>query len=164
VFIFNEKTTMSKFRNSFKTAAPAKKPVVDISSNRDFPALPASKNTVSAPVWNCEKVTVISDGAKRYQNGDIFEGDDDENGLPFYGKLSFANGNVYEGPIRETWPEDVEDEDDEETVCESDSYYEEDDYYEEEYEEPPNNYGRMIRADGSVFWGVFCFGNRNKWN
>jgi len=157
---------MSKFRNSFKTSAPAKKPVLDISSNRDFPSLLGNKNTVSAPVWNCEKITIISDGAKRYQNGDIFEGDFDEKGLPCYGKLTFANGNVYEGPIRETWPEDVEEdeEDFEETVCDSDSFYDDDDYYyEEEYEEPVSNYGRMTYPDGSEFWGVFCFGNRNKW-
>jgi hypothetical protein len=143
---------MSKFR----------KPTVDISSNSQFPVLSSVKALAQEkPMWNCEKVSQFSDTAKYFDNGDVYEGAFDELGLPCYGKMTFANGNVYEGPIRDYWMKD-EEEEDEETVEETitnDEYYEYE-YYEEE-QEPV--YGKMTYPSGKVFWGVFCFAQRSKW-
>jgi len=130
------------------------------------------------PVWNCEKITTFRDDAKYYKNGNIYEGDFDDEGLPCYGKITFANGDLYEGPIREHWIKDDEEEDDD--VYKNDSvfgsyqhdYYEEDydyddeysdEYYEEE-ESRPEKYGKFTYANtGKVFWGVFCFKDRKTW-
>jgi hypothetical protein len=146
---------MSKFR----------KPVVDISSNAQFPILSSFKvPAAEEPVWNCEKVTRFSDNAKYFENGDVYEGTFDELGLPCYGKMTFANGNVYEGPIRDYWIKDDEEEQDEEeetteeAICE-DEYYD----YEEEEQEEEQIYGKMTYPDGRVFWGSFCFAQRSKW-
>jgi hypothetical protein len=79
--------------------------------------------------------------------------------------LTFANGDVYEGPIRDLWiKDDEEEEDEDEGELESETEYDDDYYDEEYYEEPPaNNYGRMTFKSGRVFWGVFNFGDRRKW-
>ena len=154
---------MSRFRNS-----KPKSSRLDISSNKEFPALSISSASVNAPKWNCEKVSAISDSATRYSNGDIFEGDYDADGLPCYGKLTFSGGKIYEGPIQEEWPQDPDDDEDESSpnLYEEDSEdeYFEDEWYEPEPEPPINNYGRMIMPDGSEFWGVFCFPNRQSWS
>lgn len=175
---FNPKNqTMSRrTRNTFK---PSTKPSLDISSNILFPILStcAAESNMVKPIWNCEKVTIISDYAKRYSNGDIFDGDYDERGLPLYGKLTFANGNVYEGPIHETWPVEQEAADDgfvydlvPRNYEPNDCYFDEDTntwyHYpqEEAYVEPEaSNYGVMTYADGRQFYGTFCFGDRAKW-
>jgi hypothetical protein len=164
---------MSKFR----------KPVVDISSNVHFPLLTSVIELApEKPVWNCEKISRFSDTAKYFNNGDVYEGDFDELGLPCYGKMTFANGNVYYGPIRDHWNNnEIEEEEEkvdsdgwiskvprglairnEETILE-DEYYD-DYYYEEEYKlEEEQTYGKMTYPDGKVFWGVFCFAQRSEW-
>jgi len=149
---------MSKFR----------KHVFDISSNAQFPVLSSVNTTASKkPIWNCEKVSRFSDNAKYFENGDVFEGVFDELGLPCYGKMTFSNGNVYEGPIRDYWIKNDEEEQDEEEVEEpiyEDEYYDDYDYYEEEEEEEEEQvYGKMTYPSGKVFWGVFCFAQRTKW-
>lgn len=161
---------MSKFHKSLKAAKPA----FDISSNADFPTLSFNKTNTNNPIWNCDKINTISEKAKRYINGDIFEGEYDERGLPCFGKFTFSDGKIYEGPIRESWPEDyIEndyDDNDSQTVCDDENFEDEyfsDEWYEDEYREPPpppNNYGKMTFADGSEFWGVFCFQNRTNWS
>jgi len=157
---------MSKFRSSFRQA----KPIVDVSSNVQFPGLSSVKiDTSQQPSWNYEKSNRFSDKAKYFDNGDVYEGDVDELGLPSYGKMTFANGNVYEGPIRDYWIKDEdedEDEDDEDEIIINENIdendYDEYDDYEEEL--PIEKYGKMTYANGEVFWGVFCFAQRNKWN
>uniref|UniRef100_A0A6C0B326 Uncharacterized protein n=1 Tax=viral metagenome TaxID=1070528 RepID=A0A6C0B326_9ZZZZ len=164
---------MSKFR----------KPVVDISSTVHFPLLTSVSELASEkPVWNCEKISRFSDNAKYFENGDVYEGYFDELGLPCYGKMTFANGNVYHGPIRDLWIKDDEQDDEEEEVdsdgwiskvpCDlatrneetisEDEYYD-DYYYEEDEPEKEQTYGKMTYPDGKVFWGVFCFAQRSKW-
>lgn len=161
---------MSKFRRQSK-------PILDISSNVQFPTLSFGKaHAPEKPVWNCEKVSQFSDNAKHFDNGDIYEGDFDEIGLPCYGKMTFSNGNIYEGPIREYWIKDDEEkeEEDEEEKTEDDDEkktevsFTEDEYSDDDYEyydeqEPEQTYGKMTYSNGKVFWGVFCFTQRNKW-
>lgn len=156
---------MSRIRNAFQSTkrAPPPKPVLDISSNIQFPSL-STEVKADDPIWNCEKVRIFRDDAKYYKNGNIYEGEFDEGGLPCYGKLTFANGDVYEGPIREQWIKDDEEENSEDETYseETDENYEDwDEYYEEKQQ--TETYGRLTRCDGSVFWGVFCFGDRKKW-
>jgi hypothetical protein len=138
-------------------------------------------------MWNCETETKIRDDAKYYKNGSIYEGEFDKDGLPCYGKITYANGDVYEGPIREHWIKDDEEEDDDECY-KNDSifgsyqhdypinsymttgYYEEEEeeqdedyYYDEEVEPKLEKYGKLTSANGRVFWGVFCFKDRKTW-
>jgi len=155
-----------------------------MSSNRDFPHLIDETNPIVEPaVWNCEKRTFIRDDAKYYANGDRFEGDFDDNGLPCYGKITFANGTIYEGPIRSHWVHDEEEQIDAElydTWSEDQtqgtnnenavSQQPDDDYeYYEEYPEDTHEttcqdkYGKFTYPDGKIFWCITCFGDISKW-
>jgi hypothetical protein len=129
-------------------------------STQSFPDL--SMNTLpihSKPVeWGADMVVKTNLPFRQFANGDVFEGEFDQHGNPIRGKLMFANGNTYYGPIFTSWPQDPE------------PYYEEmpdpDDeysfvYYYEDQEDidPYRNYGEMVYPDGKSFWGVFCFDN-----
>lgn len=86
---------------------------------------------------------------------DRFEGYCDEQGSPIYGKINFANGNIYKGPVFSSFPQDVEIQDDE-----SDAVFDFEDETIEYDRDPYENYGEMIYPDGTSFWGVFCFGKQ----
>ena len=139
----------------------------------EFPIL--SGTTVARQSQNKDWINKKKNADVLIQKHDIFEGKcNDETGMPMYGKISFVNGDIYEGPIFTSFPkynddegndderEYVEDEYDEDEYDE-DEYdedkYDEDGYDEGEYEKDPyENYGEMIYKDGTSFWGIFCFG------
>jgi hypothetical protein len=78
-------------------------------SEADFPAL---NDTVVLPItqkpldWSCEKIRTFDPDAKFYPNGDVYEGEYREDGTPEFGKMTFADGKVYEGAFEEEWIED----------------------------------------------------------
>ena len=123
----------------------------------NFPELSNGISTKPAE-WKYQE-PVIRNDAKIYPSGDIFEGDYDETGNPIYGKVTFANGNIYRGPIHYSWPKDYDDYESTDEECEfTDEYYDEDDgEYEEYYYE--TRLGVMIYPNGKQFVGVFCFGD-----
>lgn len=138
------------------------KPVQKLDLNAEnFPDL-STTDVSRGPVvvtntdWKSAITSKVEENIRRFSNGDSFIGEYDENGHPAYGKLMFANGNTYCGPIFTSWPQDPE------------PYYEEMPdpnneysfvyyYGEDEYVDPYQNYGEMIYPDGKSFWGVFCF-------
>jgi len=116
----------------------------------NFPEL-APTLCLAAPEWKYKEV-IIKSNAKFYPNGDIFEGDyNEETGRPLYGKITFVNGNVYKGPIHYSWPKDCDDDDES---------GDDDDWSSENYEEfvEYDNRGVLFYPDGKRFIGVFCFG------
>jgi hypothetical protein len=119
----------------------------------DFPQLP----TVNPINPNNDKTEWISkktpESAVNTQPFDIYEGSYDENSVPIYGKIIFANGDVYRGPIFTSFPK-------EDIIYEHDEYnsYDSMKEYEEYEQDPYENYGEMHYANGKVFSGVFCFG------
>lgn len=123
----------------------------------NFPELTPT-SCVAAPEWKYKEV-IIKSNAKYYPNGDIFEGEYDEgNGRPFYGKITFVNGNVYKGPIHYSWPKDYDDdESDDDESCDGNKV---DDESSENYEQfvQYDNRGVLFYPDGKRFIGVFCFG------
>jgi hypothetical protein len=135
----------------------------------NFPSLCPPVKTTEKASWPHNNSNRVSDNVRVYPNGDSFDGYYDENGKAIYGKLKFANGDIYEGPIRSTWDKNDEEEiESEDNVCVSDegewnddyaSYYEDDcDYY-----YTNKNYGVLTLANGNKFHGVFCFGEHIKW-
>jgi hypothetical protein len=103
----------------------------------------------------------LSETARINKNGDAFDGVYDDNGLPVYGKIMFANGNVYEGCVHSVWYKDEEEFDD----CDDDQEECFDEYY-EEYQTDwfmYSNYGVMTYPDGKKFYGSFCFPDKDKW-
>jgi hypothetical protein len=109
---------------------------------------------VMDPVWNITKTEQLGN-KKIYSNGDVFQGQfNTETGLPSYGVITFLNGNVYEGPIHYSWPQDADDTF--ETYGEYDETFDEN--YDETFVEAPVNEGIMTYPDGKTFIGVFCFG------
>jgi hypothetical protein len=92
----------------------------------------------------------------RYSNGDSFEGDFDDDGLPAYGKMIFANGNVYYGPINTSWQIQREN-----GLSEDDELEEYEDEY--SYIDDYENYGEMFYPDGRSFYGAFCFPSKSQW-
>lgn len=128
---------------------PGKFPAI---TPENFPVL--VEVDISKPAeWNYEEKPV-KNNAKIYSNGDVFEGQYDETtGKPDFGKITFKNGDVYEGPILYCWPHqrppiyvEVELEDGE---IEEQPMEQEAEYY---------DYGTFTDADGKKTVGVFCFG------
>jgi hypothetical protein len=121
----------------------------------EFPELPfISKPT---PVIKNDWAAIINKDSTPEQHqiiDDIFEGEVDENHVPVYGKITFANGNIYTGPIFTSFPKDDED------IEDVDDQYDENNEFEYYERDPYANYGEMLYPDGSSFWGVFCFGER----
>jgi hypothetical protein len=138
---------MSRFRNSkFAT-----KKVVAF-TDADFPLLPEVKEPTTANSAIKNWSAFLSQDAQkcdeRNQETDRFDGECDANGLPIYGKIKFSNGNVYRGPIYTEWPKFDEWELENEMLDEPFEYY----------YDPCDYYGEMVYADGTSFYGQFCFG------
>jgi hypothetical protein len=139
---FNRKTSQAK---------------VDISSNVHFPTLSTENLVKVAAEWNIESTRKLSENAKIYSNGDTFEGEFDTDGSPLYGRLNYANGDVYIGILLSKWtrqtyiPDDISETS--YSFC----------YNEEEEADDFDNYGQMTLANGKTFYGVFCFPDKNKW-
>lgn len=127
----------------------------------DFPELPFADKTDNSS--NKSKWTVVVNKDTEYDFKalmmDKFEGYYDDQGVPIYGKIDFANGNTYTGPIFSSFPQDVEIQHDE-----SDTVFEFQDETIEYDRDPYENYGEMIYPDGTSFWGVFCFGKQVIYN
>jgi hypothetical protein len=106
-------------------------------------------------------MTTTHKTAKIYKNGDAFDGIYDDNGLPVYGKIMFANGNIYEGCVHSVWHKDDEEFDD----CDDDQEECFGEYYEEDQTDwfMYSNYGVMTYPDGKKFYGSFCFPEKHKW-
>jgi hypothetical protein len=136
---------------------PFKKQDLD-TSEKSFPSLKSndSDTKLENPSWPFTNTNRISDSAKRYPNGDIFDGYYDEKGEPIYGKLTFANGTVYEGPIQSSWDK---------TADQDDWIDEPMNYYDSYYDDFPHDdrVGVFTTPDGKSFCGIFCFGNKSKW-
>lgn len=147
-------------KNNAKWAHPLKL------TKEEFPSL--SSGEVSAqPIEtiNWKKGPGEKQHTKVYPNGDYFDGDLDETGSPSYGTMTFANGNVYEGPFHTSWPKDtnegdVDHEDEEyEEYDENGEYYEDEEYDEfHDYESYRNDYGVLTEPNGKSFVGLFCWG------
>lgn len=147
----NTLITMNRFSRTTKPKTVTK-PTVNLGIE-NFPELSSVSSTKNAE-WKYQAPALRSD-AKIYSSGDVFEGDYDETGSPIYGKVTFANGNIYRGPIHYSWPKDYDDcESDEEEYEAVDEEWS--DYEEEYYNEPIN--GVMTYPNGKRFVGVFCFG------
>jgi len=149
--LINYNMSSSGYKNPFK------KEILDV-SEKSFPSLSSNENpTQSVKVnWAHTNGNKISDNAKVYPNGDTFEGYYDENGFPIWGKLTFANGTIYKGPIQSSWDKTMDCDDwIDEPMDYYDSYY---DYYEDD-----GRRGLFTTSDGKQFYGVFCFGDKNKW-
>jgi len=135
-------------------------PSMDINDSLGFPELSVdSKNLCVKPSeWNLVP-SQIKDNSKVYPNGDVFEGEFDAiTGRPSYGKIMYSNGNVYEGPIHYSWPQDKEpnEEGDEDGEEEYENNWDGDEDGEEECEDVRE--GIWTFPDGKVFVGVACFG------
>jgi hypothetical protein len=136
---------------------PFKKAVLDV-SEKSFPSLSSKEENVQQVKveWAHTNGNRISDNAKIYPNGDTFDGYYDEDGLPIWGKLTFINGNTYEGPIQSSWDKSGDRDD---LVDEPGDYY--DSYYDEYFDD--GRIGVFTTPAGKQFYGVFCFGDKNKW-
>jgi hypothetical protein len=136
---------------------PFKKQELDTSVT-SFPSLQTNSSSIKTenPDWPHTNINRISATAKRYSNGDIFDGYYDEKGEPIYGKLTFANGNVYEGPIQSSWDKSSDQDD-----CIDEAM----EYYDSYYDEFPivEQLGVFTKTDGKKFFGIFCFGDKSKW-
>lgn len=123
----------------------------------DFPELPqtnTSNNSYDKNMWS-SIINKHIDGDRNTSTHDTFEGYYDGQGSPIYGKIDFANGNIYKGPIFNLFPQEIEVSDDD---SEKSIYFEDESI---EYERDPyENYGEMIYPNGTTFWGVFCFGKQ----
>ena len=141
-------------RSNYKN--PFKKQEVDI-SEKSFPSLPTNHNVMKSEksAWP-HSSNRVSDTVKQHPNGDTFDGYYDENGQPIWGKLTFANGNIYEGPIQSSW--DKKDDSDD-WIDEPMDYY--DSYYDEYVADGRS--GLFTTPDGKQIYGVFCFGDKSKW-
>jgi hypothetical protein len=143
-------TMSSTYKNPFK------KQDLD-TSEKSFPSLQSNDTDAKLenPSWPRSNMNRISDSAKRYPNGDIFDGYYDEKGEPIYGKLTFANGNVYEGPIQSSWDK---------TADQDDWIDEPMDYYDSYYDDfsADDRVGVFTTPEGKTFYGIFCFGNKSR--
>jgi hypothetical protein len=131
-------------------------------SDKNFPSLPSNNGNTPLAGWPIEVGRRFSETAKVYKNGDVFDGIYDDKGLPVYGKIVFANGNVYEGCVHSIWhkEEDYNTDDDNDEIEENF-----DEYYEEHHTDwfMYSNYGVMTNTDGKKFYGSFCFPDKHKW-
>jgi len=147
---------MSRFQRNQRNQNQAKV-ALDLST-QNFPDLSMNPLPIHSKhiEWGADMITKTNVPTRKFANGDVFEGEFDQDGNPIRGKLMLANGNTYYGPIFTSWPQ------------ESEPYYEEmpdpnDEYsfvyYYKEYQDvdPYWNYGEMVYKDGKSFWGVFCF-------
>jgi len=158
---------MNRFQRRNVMQSKVEKPKLELTAE-NFPDLPMSDiSRGPAAQTNTDWITMISkrteDNIRRFSNGDSFIGDYDQAGNPSYGKLMFANGNTYYGPIFKSFPNDSEQQL-EEIPDPNDKYsfiyY---DYIQDEQEaDPYQNYGEMVYSDGRIFSGVFCFDD-SKW-
>jgi len=132
-------------------------------TSQDFPELSVSQNlrettTESKADWLSAISAYKYSNIRTFANGDSFEGEYDIHGNPIRGKLMFANGNTYYGPINTSWKiqkEDTDGHESEECYSQTQSHDQENstDYDNNQY----TDYGEMVYADGSSFWGIFCF-------
>lgn len=161
---------MNRFQRRNVVPSKVEKPKLDL-TEENFPDLPMSDiSRGPATQTNTDWISAISsrteENIRRFSNGDAFVGDYDKHGNPSYGKLMFANGNTYYGPIFTSWPNKGDDSElyMEEIPDPTDKYsfvyY---DYIQDEQLDTYRNYGEMVYPDGRTFSGVFCFDD-SKWS